>query len=100
LKNNTAPNGWSYNYTGILDKKTNVIYNINLTTLLHLGATSFVLNPDDYDAFFRRGDDFINQHKRIGILGLHAPALYFYSLRNFDKMGKERQEKRISDLIF
>jgi hypothetical protein len=53
LKNNTAPNNWSYHYTGILDKRTNVIYNINLMTLLHLGATSFVLNPDDYNSFFR-----------------------------------------------
>ena len=39
LKNNTSPNAWACSYTGILDKRTRVIYDLNLLTLLHLGAT-------------------------------------------------------------
>jgi hypothetical protein len=45
LKNTTAPNLHATNVTGILDKRTNRIYDTSFLSLLHLGARRFNLNP-------------------------------------------------------
>jgi len=91
LKNTTAPNLHSASdVTGILDKKTCKIYDVNFLTLLHLGAYSFKMKPDckifEKDVkknLMASGND----EKRIVVLGLNAPALYVSYLYRFQKLS-------------
>jgi hypothetical protein len=45
LRCSTGPNLHFSNITGIMDKKTNKIYDTSIVTLLHLGARRFNLRP-------------------------------------------------------
>ena len=47
LRNTTAPKLHAYSVTGIFDKKTSKLYDVNVFTLLHLGAERFNLHKDD-----------------------------------------------------
>jgi hypothetical protein len=92
LKNTTAPNLHATTMTGIWDKLTNKIYDINMFSLLHLGASRFNHNPKGIiaeheiplikdEGFTGKKLDSQDKDGPILILGLHAPALFFSALR-------------------
>jgi hypothetical protein len=71
--------------TGIFDRRSKQFYEVNLATLLHLGAESLYLNKNDpllgYEKTFFEDD-------RIRVLGLQTPGLYFVNLLKFDALSK------------
>jgi hypothetical protein len=47
IKSNSSPNLVNSHIKAIYDKRTNQIYDMTIATLLHLGAHSFIISPDD-----------------------------------------------------
>jgi hypothetical protein len=68
----------STNITGILDKQTNKIYHISIFSLLHLGAYSVNILPKC--KILEKEKSLILPSKKIMVLGLNAPSLFFTSL--------------------
>jgi hypothetical protein len=91
LKSDTAPNLNAHQVTGILDKCTNQIYPMNIWTLLHLGALSVNIGP--HDKLLSKDKDTIKLSKRIQVLGLHAPALYFINLHKICNHEAKNKQK-------
>jgi hypothetical protein len=94
LKNTTAPNLHATTMTGIWDKLTNKIYDINMFSMLNLGARHLsykangeianremplILNSGFTGKKLDSSDE--DENRPILILGLHAPALFFSALR-------------------
>jgi hypothetical protein len=77
LKSTTVPNLHATNVTGILDKRTNKIYDTSFLSLIHLGARRFNLRPKP---LWEDESKKIPKEKEIMVLGQLAPALFFNSL--------------------
>ena len=82
--------------TGILDKRTNRIYDVNLTTLMYFGAQKIVVDTNDLT--FRKEDQLRNE-RRIQILNLIAPVAFFVELDERAKWTKREKLGGASSFI-
>jgi hypothetical protein len=87
LKNSTKGVKEGAVVTGILDSKTGRIYEVNIRTILHLGAYQLHINKDDKILKNELDTYIANQIKdakindeTIHVLSLHAPGLFFQTL--------------------
>jgi hypothetical protein len=78
-KNSSQPNLFSPCCTGILDRRSNKLYDISGLSLIHLGAKRFNLGPNSPE--FREDSELISKSDKILVLGLLTPALFLPSLK-------------------
>jgi hypothetical protein len=78
VKNSSQPNLFSPCHSGILDRRTNKLYDISGLSLIQLGAKRFNLKPNS-DIFMKEAAR-VGESSKIAVLGLLTPALFFPSL--------------------
>jgi hypothetical protein len=100
VKNNSQPNLFAPSVNGILDRRSNNIYDISGLSLLHLGARRFNLSP--YNKVFHQEANVFEGSNKIAVLGCLAPALLLPSLHLLNSSNNKvsKQEEIINDRIF